>query len=689
MDLGKKGIWGLMCVLCWTVLSSYPSGSVVQAGQLTAADPNPPTIVQKTSSRSADSDLTDLPRSAPPDQEWTYHKTDDNLHPDGNEQQMMWLMNRARSNPTQEGVWLAATGDVQVEGAINFWNVDLELMKAEFKSYQKKPPAAFDARLYAAAKAHSLNLIEQDAQNHDGQVELVNQSGFVFEYFRGIVFSYARSAVHCHAGFNIDWGPNDDDTGMQPDRGHRMAVMSLDNPRTTNIVENMDANVGLAVVPCTESGKNVGPLVISGDLCKARTSAANHYNRFIVGTVWQDTNGNDQYDPGEGMDGITVTPDHGTYYAVTADSGGFAIPIITAGNYEVTFQGPGINPDVTRSADVAGQSVLLDLLYTSLAQVITEDASNITEGGARLNGSLVTHGKTTSYYFQYGTTDAYGNQTPEDTASADGAVLAAISGLSEDTVYHFRLVGTNDQGTSYGDDKTFQTIASQPTPPQAVTGHASDIKTDAAILNGSVDTHGQATDCYFQFGTSDAYGSTTTTETISVNGSINAAISGLNEDTVYHFRLVASNSQGTSYGADEIFQTDAQPPPSPPLAITGDASDVTADAASLNGSVIINGQDTEYYFQYGTTDAYGLDTTTAVVQADSDVTVIITGLAKDTVYHFRLVASNFQGTSYGADQTFQTSPFSPSGNDSDAPASSGGSGGGGCFLSTARGSKPF
>lgn len=553
MDLGKKGIWGLLCILTWTVLSFFPLGSTVQADPLNAPEPYPPTIQQETPYQSVPATLS---RSAPPNTEWRYHKTDDNLHPDGNEQQMIWLMNRARANPSQEGAWLAATGNALIEGAISYWSVDLDLMQAEFDGYPRKPPAAFDVRLYTAAKAHCDNLIERDAQDHNGQFALIDQAGFIYEYARGIVYSYSESALYGHAGFNIDWGPDGgDNTGVQQDRGHRLAIMSLDNPHTANIVEDSDTNVGLAVVPSSDPVKRVGPLVITGDFCKARTTSADHFNRFLVGTVWQDTNGNDQYDPGEGMGGITVTPDHGTYYAVTANSGGYAIPITAGGTYAVTFQGPGIDPEVTRATDVSGQSVLLDLPYTSLPQAITGDASDITADAANLNGSVVTHGQATDFFFQYGTTDAYGSTTPTDSGTANSAVTAVISGLSEDTVYHFRLVASNAQGTSHGADQTFQTSASLPSPPQAITGDATDIKADAAYLNGSVVTHGLATEYYFQYGTSDTYGSNTQTDTVSVDSAVTVALPGLVEGTVYHYRLVASNAVDTSYGADQTFQT--------------------------------------------------------------------------------------------------------------------------------------
>jgi len=65
------------------------------------------------------------PMQVEPDTEWTFHKTADGLHPDGNEQQMMWLMNRAKANPTAEGIWLANLDDPDVVSAINDLNVDL------------------------------------------------------------------------------------------------------------------------------------------------------------------------------------------------------------------------------------------------------------------------------------------------------------------------------------------------------------------------------------------------------------------------------------------------------------------------------------------------------------------------------------------------------------------------------------
>ena len=85
--------------------------------------------------------------------EWTYHKTMDNEHPDDIEQQLLWLTNRARANPSQEGQWLATVDDPYIDMARSYFGVDLALLQDEFASYAVKPPAAFDVRLHNAANS--------------------------------------------------------------------------------------------------------------------------------------------------------------------------------------------------------------------------------------------------------------------------------------------------------------------------------------------------------------------------------------------------------------------------------------------------------------------------------------------------------------------------------------------------------
>ena len=439
-------------ILLWAgVFNLYPTPGL---GDNASPAPNPPRIEVPPPNFVVHSALSQA--QAPlASQEWTYHKTPDHRHPDGNEQQFMWLMNRGRANPVQEGAWLSNTGDARISGAIQAWNVDLGVMRAEFNGYDAKPPAAFDVRLHYAARAHSLDLIARDAQDHTGQFTHVGNSGFQYYQLRGNVFSYTEYALYGHAAFNIDWGDDDGDgTGMQKSRGHRKAIMSIDGDYT---------NVGLSVVPESNPTTQVGPLVTTANFCYANTNRANHYNRFLVGTVWQDANGNDQYDPGEGMAGITVMPDTGDFFAVTADSGGYAFPAVSPGICRVTFSGSGITTPVTRIAVVDSSSVLRDLKYsgshthTPLAE--TRHASDITTDSVNLNGTAYANGFNTTYYFQYGLTTAYGSTTPMDDVSIDSLVTTVVSGLTENSIYHFRLVAVSAHGTSYGEDRTFRSVS--------------------------------------------------------------------------------------------------------------------------------------------------------------------------------------------------------------------------------------
>jgi len=286
----------------------------------------------------------------------------------------------------------------------------------------------------------------------------------------------------------------------------------------------------------------------------------------------------------------------------------------------------------------------------------TNPATNVASFSATLNGSVDPHGLATTVYFQYGTTTSYGNTTAHQTqtGSTYRNVTANISGLSANTTYHFRIVATNSVGTRYGADRTFTTL-SLIGPPVGITNPATLIASFSATLNSLVDPHGLTTTVYFQYGTTTSYGHTTASQIKSGNAyqSVSANISGIAASTTYHFRIVATNSSGTVYGGDRTFTTLSAT--GPPVAITNPATNVASSSATLNGSVDPHGLTTSVYFQYGTTTNYGR-TTAAQSQTGNTFRNIaaIVGLAGNTTYHFRIVATNSVGTRYGNDRTFTT-----------------------------------
>jgi len=95
-------------------------------------------------------------------------------------------------------------------------------------------------------------------------------------------------------------------------------------------------------------------------------------------------------------------------------------------------------------------------------------AQTVTTNSAQLQGAVYPNGYDTTYWWEYGTTTGYGQQTTaNDIGSGTAPVLAtaSLSGLSPGTTYHYRLVAQNSVGTQnsavteYGYDYTFTTPA--------------------------------------------------------------------------------------------------------------------------------------------------------------------------------------------------------------------------------------
>jgi len=264
---------------------------------------------------------------------------------------------------------------------------------------------------------------------------------------------------------------------------------------------------------------------------------------------------------------------------------------------------------------------------------------------------------TTTVHFQYGTTTSYGSTTPSQTKTGNTyqSVSANIGGLSASTTYHFRFVATNSAGTTYGADRTFTTLSATG-PPVVTTNPATSIASYSATLNGSVDAHGLTTSVYFQYGTTTSYGLTTAPQSKSGNNyqNVSAGISGLSASTTYHFRIVATNGSGTVYGADRTFTTLSAT--GPPVVIANGATNVTSSSATLNATVDPHGLTTSVHFQYGTTTSYGSTSPSQSKTGNTYQTASanVGGLSASTTYHFRLVATNSAGTTYGTDRTFTT-----------------------------------
>lgn len=199
--------------------------------------------------------------------------------------------------------------------------------------------------------------------------------------------------------------------------------------------------------------------------------------------------------------------------------------------------------------------------------------------------------------------------------------------------------------------------------PKAIAGSAGTISKTSAVLNGTVSADGgPPATCSFEYVTQDAYeaqrfeGASTAPcapagpFTGSTAEAVSVSLPGLAPGTEYRYRLVGENENG-ELGSDENGSAPGKVPGFETLPLfnvqTGPATDVTANSATLNGSIDPEGiAVTECFFEYGITTAYGTSVPCEAPgpgeigagNAPVPVHASVTGLSGSTEYHYRLVS---------------------------------------------------
>lgn len=154
--------------------------------------------------------------------------------------------------------------------------------------------------------------------------------------------------------------------------------------------------------------------------------------------------------------------------------------------------------------------------------------------------------------------------TSENPSTSDSKVIdnsgsepfnLIITGLSSSSLYHVRAFATNSNGTAYGEDISFKTIARTPL---INTTSVFLITSVSASSGGSILSDGGATIiekgvCW----STNVNPTITDSKTTDGNGtdSFTSSFNGLTSNTLYHIRAYATNSSGTAYGQDLSFTT--------------------------------------------------------------------------------------------------------------------------------------
>jgi sugar lactone lactonase YvrE len=340
---------------------------------------------------------------------------------------------------------------------------------------------------------------------------------------------------------------------------------------------------------------------------------------------------------------------------------------------------------IVRNSDGLARGGEQTLTTEGEAPTVSEESASVTLFGATLDAQVNPNNQDTTCEFQYIDNEAYeaalAVSAPDPYAGAGEAVCSPatltgfgaqgvsveVKGLPLDTLYHYQVLVTNATGAIEGakvpgvEDHTFTTL---PPPPVVSTGAAVTVLQTNAYVTGTVNPEGLATTYEYQYGTSTSYEQSSPlleagsgSEAVAAPGSL----TDLAPDTVYHYRLVATSDDGTNYGEDQTLTT---PPGMPPTVSTGPASGVSQNSATISGTVGTNSLQTEYGFEISTEPGnygggWGPPTGLGSLGGSATQTVSLTlsKLQPDTSYYYRVTATNADGSSQGAPQSFTTPGF--------------------------------
>jgi hypothetical protein len=227
------------------------------------------------------------------------------------EQLALERINRARLKPGVE----AAAGGIAIDEGVP------GLLDATAKE-----PVALNARLNQAARAHSEDMLNQNYFAHDAPdgtspFDRISSAGYVYTAagenlaWRGTTGNLVPAdAVEAqHEDLFVDVGV--------ADRGHRVTMLNADYG---------EIGIGIVRGDFTQNGTVFDSIMQTQDYGRPPSSGT-----FVLGVVYDDSNGNGQYDYNEGTANATVTLD--TVVKSTNVGGGYSFEVSQAGIYTLRF----------------------------------------------------------------------------------------------------------------------------------------------------------------------------------------------------------------------------------------------------------------------------------------------------------------------------------------------------------------
>jgi uncharacterized protein (TIGR02145 family) len=340
--------------------------------------------------------------------------------------------------------------------------------------------------------------------------------------------------------------------------------------------------------------------------------------------------------------GSKTTDGTGTGSFVSTIAGLTANTLYYVRAYATNSEGTSYGNEVSFTTSQIVGATLTTAVVGTITSTTAVSGGNITsDGGAAITGRGVCWSATLNPTIA-------DSKTTDPVGTGTGTFTSNLTGLTPGTAYHVRAYATNSSGTAYGNDLTFTTLAGTP----IVTTTAVTAPTQTgATTGGNVTSNGGAPVtargvCYGTAALPTVVGPHTTDGT--GDGVFVSTLSGLTPGTLYHVRAYATNTAGTSYGAEVTFSTTVVVLG----AVTTTAiTSVTNVAAVSGGNITSNGGGaiTASGVCWATTPnpvATGPHTTDGATTGAFASN--LTGLEEGTVYYVRAYVTNSAGTAYGA-----------------------------------------
>ncbi len=299
-----------------------------------------------------------------------------------------------------------------------------------------------------------------------------------------------------------------------------------------------------------------------------------------------------------------------------------------------TFTVTATNVVGTGSASSASSPVT----PSTVAAVSTNVVTNIASTSATLSGSITSTGgaDANQHGFAYSTDQNLISSVSTTTLGSftgTGTFTSSVTGLTSNTTYYVRTYSVNASGTTTGSIISFLTLPAVPTMTTQTPTAGSGIFFTA---NGNITaTAVNATARGFVYGTTLAYGATTTSSGSFGTGAYTATITGLTCNTLYHIASYAVNTGGTGYGSDQTITTGVCTKPTLTVQV---ASGITTTAATLNGSMTADGNasSTVEGFNWGTDTSYGQVASASGTFGIGSFSQSLSSLTCGTTYHFQV-----------------------------------------------------